>query len=42
MHSWRPVYGGREVTPPLPFLSFVTMKGGEFFFAPSLPFLASL
>jgi len=42
VHKWHPDYGGDAVTPPLPFPPFITMKGGEFFFAPSLPFFASL
>lgn len=41
--SWRPQYG--DTAPDLveaPFSGFVTMKGGEFFFTPSIPFLRSL
>lgn len=40
--GWFPTYGdstGRETSF---FGNFVTMKGGEFFFAPSIPFLANL
>ena len=45
--NWRPHYGG-ETQPDDPedaetkeflFEGFVKMKGGEFFFAPSIPFL---
>jgi hypothetical protein len=32
---------GQAPTQKLNFGQFVTMKGGEFFFAPSMPFLAS-
>lgn len=39
--QWPPVYGSPENRKPLPFGGFVTMKGGEFFFTPSIPFLLS-
>jgi len=35
-------YGKPELTGKLPFTQFVTMKGGEYFFTPSIPFLKSL
>jgi Dyp-type peroxidase family len=39
--GWSTLYGGdRDLR--MPFERFVTMKGGEYFFAPSLPFLLSL
>jgi Dyp-type peroxidase family len=38
--TW-PVAWGQAPTQKLNFGQFVTMKGGEFFFAPSMPFLAS-
>lgn len=40
--TWRPDYGKPAPTVPFSFGHFVTLKGGEFFFAPSLPFLRSL
>lgn len=39
--EWPPQWG-QPGTRPFDFGQFVTMKGGEFFFAPSLPFLKSL
>lgn len=41
-HTWRPKYGVAEPEQPFFFGKFVTMKGGEFFFAPSIPFLHAL
>ncbi len=38
---WNAQYNNRE-TIPFDFHGFVRMKGGEFFFAPSLPFLRRL
>ncbi|AXY75892.1 peroxidase [Paraflavitalea soli] len=35
-------YGKPALTARLPFTQFVTMKGGEYFFTPSIPFLRSL
>ncbi|HEX9926932.1 MAG TPA: Dyp-type peroxidase [Pyrinomonadaceae bacterium] len=43
--KWRPEWGGTAPTPPgseskdFLFQGFVRLKGGEFFFAPSIPFL---
>ena len=39
--SWSPEYGKPPHTP-FRFENFVKMKGGEFFFAPSIPFLQKL
>jgi deferrochelatase/peroxidase EfeB len=39
--SWSSEYGGAPHTP-FRFENFVKMKGGEFFFAPSIPFLREL
>lgn len=36
------IYGDSSSMVPISFKSFVTMKGGEYFFAPSIPFLTSL
>lgn len=40
--SWCPTYGQSTTEKPSFFGQFVTMKGGEFFFAPSIPFFKSL
>jgi hypothetical protein len=40
--TWRPEYGQAEPTIRFLLGRFVKMKGGEFFFAPSLPFLKGL
>jgi Dyp-type peroxidase family len=40
--SWRPEYGAAEPVVKARFGGFVAMKGGEFFFAPSIPFLRDL
>ena len=40
--KWCPVWGSSEAAERFEFKSFVTLKGGEYFFAPSLPFLRSL
>lgn len=40
--TWHPDYGKAVPTVPFSFNQFVTLKGGEFFFAPSIPFLAAL
>jgi len=37
-----PLEWGKPPTMPFDFGGFVTMKGGEFFFAPSIPFLKNL
>lgn len=37
-----PVAWGAPATKPVGFEGFVTLKGGEYFFAPSLPFLRTL
>jgi Dyp-type peroxidase family len=39
--QWRTAWGG-AATQPLRIARFVTLKGGEFFFAPSLPFFRKL
>lgn len=39
--NW-PLAWGAAPTKPLGFQGFVTLKGGEYFFAPSLPFLSKL
>ncbi len=39
--NW-PVVWGEAATKPFGFEGFVTLKGGEYFFAPSLPFLHKL
>ena len=39
--NWPPVWGN-PATQPFDFSGFVRMKGGEYFFAPSIPFLRSL
>ena len=36
-----PVEWGKPETKPLDFGNYVTLKGGEFFFAPSIPFLTA-
>ena len=42
-HAWPRVWGDpASGTVPLPFQGFVTMRGGEYFFAPSLNFLKGL
>ncbi|MET0621354.1 MAG: Dyp-type peroxidase [Pyrinomonadaceae bacterium] len=38
---WPPTWGGAELKK-FDFAGFVTMKGGEYFFAPSIPFLRGL
>lgn len=40
--TWRPEYGAEKPEVAASFDGFVTMKGGEFFFAPSIPFLQRL
>ena len=40
--TWRPEYGSDQRPTQASFGSFVRMRGGEFFFAPSLPFLRGL
>jgi Dyp-type peroxidase family len=40
--NWNPQYGVAGPTVNFSFAQFVTLKGGEFFFAPSIPFLKSL
>jgi hypothetical protein len=43
--TWHPEYGNPSPTAPtvaFSFGQFVTLKGGEFFFAPSIPFLKGL
>jgi deferrochelatase/peroxidase EfeB len=37
--KWPPAYDSPDNAEALPFGGFVTMKGGEFFFTPSIPFL---
>jgi deferrochelatase/peroxidase EfeB len=37
-----PLYWGQQGKKAIDFGGFVTMKGGEFFFAPSIPFLRHL
>ncbi|MCD9188444.1 MAG: Dyp-type peroxidase [Pyrinomonadaceae bacterium] len=39
--KWLPVWGGNGEPVAFEFKSFVTLKGGEFFFAPSIAFLQS-
>ncbi|HVE59413.1 MAG TPA: hypothetical protein VNB22_21565 [Pyrinomonadaceae bacterium] len=40
--KWCPAWGSSEDPRSFEFRSFVTLKGGEFFFAPSIAFLRSL
>jgi Dyp-type peroxidase family len=40
--KWCPAWGSDEPSIPFELKSFVTLKGGEFFFAPSIEFLRSL
>jgi Dyp-type peroxidase family len=40
--TWRPSYGSTENGIEDKFGGFIRMRGGEFFFAPSIPFLRSL
>lgn len=40
--AWRPDYGQPGSTVPFDFDGFVTMRGGEYFFAPSIGFLHGL
>jgi Dyp-type peroxidase family len=40
--KWCPVWGSSDAPHSFEFKSFVTLKGGEFFFAPSIAFLRSL
>lgn len=40
--TWRPEYGASQPEKKAFFGNFVIMKGGEFFFAPSIPFLNAL
>ena len=40
--TWHNQWGVANPTTEFSFGQFVTLKGGEFFFAPSLPFLESL
>jgi len=40
--NWHPIYGAATPTVSFSFGQFVTLKGGEFFFAPSLPFFKNL
>lgn len=42
MQKWCPVWGADKNSVAFEFKSFVTLKGGEFFFAPSIAFLRSL
>jgi len=39
---WPTRYGESELSEEIPFENFVKMKGGEYFFAPSMPFLRRL
>ena len=40
--TWRVHYGRSEPTKEVDFRAFVTLRGGEYFFAPSLGFFENL